>query len=115
MTELNVDGMALAPGVIETIASIAVNEVEGVASVGSSNTTGIRSVFAGKSSMQGIEVTLDEDENLSITVHIDAYYGYVLPELATQVRQAVVDAVAGQVGISVNTVDVYIDAIQFTG
>lgn len=28
MTELNVDGMALAPGVVETIVSIAANEVE---------------------------------------------------------------------------------------
>ena len=35
MNELNLDGMALAPGVVETIVSIAANEVEGVASVGS--------------------------------------------------------------------------------
>ena len=31
MSELNVEGMALAPGVVETIVSIAVSEVEGVA------------------------------------------------------------------------------------
>ena len=35
MSELNVEGMALAPGVVETIVSIAVSEVEGVACVGS--------------------------------------------------------------------------------
>ena len=45
MTELNVDGMALAPGVVETIVSIAANEVEGVACIGPSTTSGLRSVF----------------------------------------------------------------------
>ena len=48
MTELNVDGMALAPGVVETIVSIAANEVEGVACIGPSTTSGLRSVFGSK-------------------------------------------------------------------
>ena len=41
MNELNLDGMALAPGVVETIVSIAANEVEGVASVGSAAAGGL--------------------------------------------------------------------------
>ena len=45
MTELNVDGMALAPGVVETIVSIAANEVECASSVGSAAAGGLRSVF----------------------------------------------------------------------
>ena len=53
MTELNVDGMALAPGVVETIVSIAANEVEGVACIGPSTTSGLRSVFGSKPSTQG--------------------------------------------------------------
>lgn len=113
MTEFNVDGMALAPGVVETIASIAVNEVEGVASVGPSTMGGIRSMFAGKPSTQGIELSLDEDDNLLVSVHISVYYGNILPEIADSVRKAVADAVTSQVGISVSTVDVYIDALEF--
>lgn len=37
--ELYVDGLGLAPGVMETIVAIAAKEVEGVASVGSSTFT----------------------------------------------------------------------------
>ena len=50
MSELNVEGMALAPGVVETIVSIAVSEVEGVACVGSAGAQGrgIRAVFGQK-------------------------------------------------------------------
>ena len=46
--ELYVDGLGLAPGVMETIVAIAAKEVEGVASVGSSTFTGLRSRFAAK-------------------------------------------------------------------
>ena len=45
--------------------------------------------------------------------HIDAYFGQVLPEVADRVRNAVVDAVASQVGAEVASVDVYIDGLQF--
>ena len=113
MTDLNVDGMALAPGVVETIVSIAVGEVEGVASVGSSAAGGLRSVFAAKPSTQGIDIAVDEDDKLVISVRVDVYYGYVLPDLAANIRQAISDAVTSQVGIPVGSVDVYIDGMQF--
>ena len=115
MNELNLDGMALAPGVVETIVSIAANEVEGVASVGSAAAGGLRSVFGAKPSTQGIDIAVDDEEKLCVSVRIDVYYGHVLPELAAQVRMAVADAVASQVGIQVASVDVYIDGIQFAG
>ena len=110
MNELNLDGMALAPGVVETIVSIAANEVEGVASVGSAAAGGLRSVFGAKPSTQGIDIAVDEDDKLVISVR-----GYVLPDLAANLRQAVADAVASQVGAQVSSVDVYIDGIQFAG
>ena len=112
MNELNLDGMVLAPGVVETIVSIAANEVEGV---GSAAAGGLRSVFGAKPSTQGIDIAVDEDDKLVISVRVDVYYGYVLPELAANLRQAVADAVASQVGAQVSSVDVYIDGIQFAG
>ena len=112
MTELNVDGMALAPGVVETIVSIAANEVEGVACIGPS-TSGLRSVFGSKPSTQGIDITVDEEDKLHISIRVDVYYGYVLPDLAANIRQAISDAVTSQVGIPVGSVDVYIDGMQF--
>ena len=115
MTDLNVEGMALAPGVVDTIVSIAVSEVEGVASVGTASAAnrGLRSVFGAKPSTQGIEITVDDEDKLHIAVRIEVYYGYVLPEVAANLRRAVADAVASQVGVAVASVDVYIDGIQF--
>ena len=113
MSDLNVDGMAIAPSVVETIVSIAAKEVEGVACIGSSAVGGLRSMFASKPSTQGIEVEVGEDESLHITGRIEVDYGHVLPDLAVKVRESIADAVNGQVGASVSAIDVYIDGIQF--
>lgn len=116
MSDLNVEGMALAPGVVETIVSIAVSEVEGVASVGTPGVAkqGLKGVFSSKPSTQGIEIETDEDGKLTVTVRIEVQYGYALPKVAEAVREAVADAAASQVGVEVSSVDVYIDGIQFT-
>ena len=100
MSDLTVDGMALAPGVVETIVSIAVADVDGVASVGNAPAAsrGIRGVLGGKPSTSGIEIAADENDKLQISVRIDVYYGHVLPDVAAAVRQSVADAVASQVG-----------------
>lgn len=113
MTELNVEGMALAPGVVETIASMAANDVEGVASVGPSSPNPILSKLSNKSSNQGVEVSLDDDGKLQIAIHVEVYYGYSLPDLAAKLRQSISDAVTIQVGVPVGSIDVYIDAINF--
>ena len=105
--------MTLAPGVVDTIISITANEMEGVASVGSHMASGIRQIWASRPSTSGIETETDENGKLVVTLHIEVYYGYVLPELAEKLRQAISDALLVQVGIEVARVDVYVDGIQF--
>ena len=114
MTELNIDGMAIAPGVVETIVSLAAQSVDGVACIGDPTTSGIFSIIGGgKPSTQGIELDFDEEENLHVALRLHVKNNQVLPELAAEVRQAVADALNSQVGIAVGSVDIYIDGIQF--
>ena len=114
MTDLNIDGMAIAPGVVETIVSLAVRDVEGVSSVGDPTTNGIMTIIGGgKPSTQGIEIESGEDDELHISVRLHVKSGYVLPDVANNVRQAAADAINTQVGAKVGSVDIYIDGIQF--
>ncbi len=113
MTELSMKGMTLAPGVVETIISIATQEVEGVAFVGSAAESAIRQMFTAKPSTQGIGVDMEEDESMQVVVHIDVLYGYSLPQVADNVRRSIADALATQVGVRVDSVDVYVDGIKF--
>ena len=114
MSDLNIEGMTIAPGVVETIISLAARDVEGVASIGPATTSGIMDLIGGgRPSTHGIEVTTDENDELHVSIRMDVKSGNVLPDLAANVRRAVVDAVATQVGVKVAAVDIYIDGIQF--
>lgn len=115
MSDLNLQGMALADGVVETIISIAVQDIEGVASIGNSaSANGLLSAFQSKPATRGIEVLANEDDTLSVAIRIEVFYGFVLPDVADEVRRAISDAVLSQVGLKVGSVDVYIDGIQFS-
>ena len=114
MTEqLNANGMSVAPGVVDTIIAIAVSEVDGVASVGQNAGTSLRSRFSGKQTHPGIETVATPDGKLSITLHIEVRYGFVLPELAAEIRQSVSDALLVQIGVETAEVDIYVDGISF--
>lgn len=114
MTDLNIDGMNIAPGVVETIVSLAARDVDGVASVGDPATSGILTLIGGgKPSTQGVEVEVDDNSELHISISLCVKSGHVLPDLAADVRRAVVDAVNTQVGAKVGSVDIYIDGIHF--
>ena len=114
MTDLTIDGMNIAPGVVETIVSLATRDVAGVAGIGDQATNGILTIIAGgKPSTQGIEVDVDENNELHVSVSMQVKSGFVLPDVAADVRQAIADAVNTQVGAKVGSVDIYIDGIQF--
>ena len=113
MTDINIEGLAIAPGVIETIVSLAARDVAGVASVGDAATGGIRTFIGGKPSTQGVDIDMDENNDLHVSIRLVVESGNVLPDVAANVRQAISDAVSTQVGAKVGSVDVFIDGVQF--
>lgn len=114
-SELTIDGIGVSMDVVRTIVSLAAERVEGVASVGTrAFASGLISVFTAKppSSEPAVEASV-EDEKLAVTVHLSVFYGYQFTKLAQDVRQAVAEAVASQMGMEVCRVDVSIDGLVF--
>lgn len=109
----NVEGLSIAPGVMETIISVAAGEVDGVASIGSFATSGLRSMLASRPSTSGIETKMGEDGRLYVAVHVEVYHGYVLPELAAALRTAIAESLSTQAGVEVSSIDVFVDGLQF--
>lgn len=112
MSDVTKEGMAIAPGVVETIVALAVRDVPGVASVGMSP-TGLRALIAPKQATDGISVSTAEDGTLQVAVELHIIGGHSLTEIADQVRTQIADAVLSQAGMTVSRVDVRIDGIQF--
>lgn len=111
-----IEGITIAPGVVETIISLAAAEVPGVAGVGTAGAIStIRSAFNAGNAIptNGIRIEPLGDKQVAVTISIQAYYGYRLVEIAENVRKAIVDALAAQIGVTVTSVDVHVDALSF--
>lgn len=108
--EIRVAGLGVAPGVLDTIVTMAIDDIEGVAF--SSSGHGIGGIV-NRASGKAVEFTVDEEDAVNVRLHITAIYGMPLRVLAAKVQERVADAIRSQVGATVGTVDVYIDGIEF--
>lgn len=109
-TEMRFEGLDVAPGVLETIVTLAATEVDGVACIDGSGLAGLMQK-AGRT--KSVEVAVAEDGGFAVTVHMSVAYGRPLRAVAADVQKAVADALQSQTGHAASTVDVFIDAIVF--
>lgn len=110
--EIRLDGLGVAPGVLDTIVTLAAQSVEGVASVGASGLAGLVQKGRKKAS-RPVDVTFAEDNSVSASIHVQVTYGSKLRQVAREVQEAVADALGSQVGVNVAAVDVYVDGLVF--
>jgi uncharacterized alkaline shock family protein YloU len=111
--ELRVDGLGIAPGVLETIVTLAARNVDGVAGVcGSQGLAQLAQKAVAKQGSRCVDVAT-EDDAIAVSLHIDVAYGLPLREVGEAVKAAVADAIKSQLGAEVSRVDVFIDGLVF--
>lgn len=108
--EITLDGMKIAPSVLDTIVTMAVQGVEGV--VCSSSGQGISGLM-NRAAGKAVDFSLSDKGEVSVAVHVTAVYGTPLMDIGKKVKAEVADAIKSQVGASVASVDVFIDGIEF--
>lgn len=110
--EITLDGIGVASGVLETIAQVAAEGVDGVATI-PGTTGGLAGVVKKGSPSRGLIVEVGDDGALTASVRIAATYGRPLREIASDVQRAVTDALLSHTGQDVATVDVFVDGVVF--
>ena len=113
--ELFISGIGISRSVVSAIITRAVEHVEGVASVGEKDfASNLVSVFTKSSNPSVVPVESSVvDDKLNIVLHLSVFYGYPFTKLAEEVRNVVAEAVRGQIGYEVGTIDVCIDGLVF--
>jgi uncharacterized alkaline shock family protein YloU len=111
--EIKLEGLGVAPGVIETIVTLAAECVDGVAAVGAPGLAGLVQKGVAKGGSRAVDVTGTEDGSVAVDVHIHVVYGNKLLDVGRSVQAAVADAIASQVGVPVSSVNVYVDGVTF--
>lgn len=111
--EIRMEGLGVAPGVLDTIVTVATQSVEGVSCVGAPGLAGLVQKGVRKGAARAVDVSTSEDGRVQVSVHIHADYGAKLRSVAEQIQLAVSDALVSQVGVEVESVDVFVDGVVF--
>ncbi|TLM91624.1 MAG: Asp23/Gls24 family envelope stress response protein [Actinobacteria bacterium] len=111
--EIRLEGLGIAPGVLDTIVKLAAESVDGVAAVGAPGVAGLVQKGARKGTARAVDVCQGEDGVFDVTVHVQVTYGSKLREVARGIQVAVAEALASQLGADMGAVDVYIDGLVF--
>ncbi len=111
--EIHFEGLGIAPGVLDTIVTVAAQGVPGVAAIGAAGIAGF--VQRGrKGQARPVDVCRDEDGGITVTVHVQIEYGQNLRDVGAAVQRAISEAMKSQVGVDVAAVDVFVDGVVFT-
>ena len=110
--EIELEGIGVAPGVLETIALVAAEGVDGVSGVIGSQ-GGLAGLVQKGTAARGVCVQVNDDDTLVAAVRISAVYGRPLREIASDVQRAVTDALLTHTGQTVSSVDVFVDGVLF--
>ena len=97
--------------VIEMIAGVAANEVQGVAEMTGGFAGGISEILSGKKNYsKGIKVNINES-TVIIDVNIIVEYGARIPNVAFEIQKRVKTAVENMTGLNVEEVNVHVQGV----
>lgn len=96
--------------VLDIIAALATQEVEGVASLRGSFSDRAQEAFGRRVRGKGVEVVQD-DAGLTIDLYVYLNYGVSVPKLAVQIQERVKMQIAAMTELSVNAVNVHVEGM----
>ncbi|ANB56087.1 asp23 family protein [Anoxybacillus sp. B7M1] len=101
----------IAPEVIEVIAGIAANEVEGVAQMRGNFAAGVVERFGKKNHGKGVKVDVKE-EGVAIDIYCLVQFGVSIPNVAKKIQENVRQALFNMTGLETSEINVHIVGIQ---
>ena len=97
--------------VLADIAGLALKEIDGVSLASGSFWNQCAGIFT-KNSCQGISVTMDKDNQITIAVQILVRYGLNIPEIAQRAQDAIRRTVEKTTDINLRDVNVNVHGIE---
>lgn len=99
--------------VLAVIAAAAALEVEGVGSLAANLGSDLVEMLGGRKNLsKGVHLTVT-DENIAVDISILIKYGYVVPEVAKHVQDAVYTAIENMSGLTPECVNVHVAGVTF--
>lgn len=98
--------------VLSAIAGAAALDVEGIAGLGTGLGADMAAMVSRKSLTRSVRLDMENDE-VSVGIAVLVKYGYVVPDVAREVQEAVKTAVENTSGLNVACVNVTVAGVSF--
>lgn len=98
--------------VLAALAGAAALDVEGVGTLGSGLGSDVAAMVNRKVLSKGVKVSVEEDR-VSVDISLMVKYGYVVPDVARNVQDAIASAVENTSGLQVSCVNVSVAGVVF--
>ncbi|GLI55983.1 alkaline-shock protein [Propionigenium maris DSM 9537] len=109
MTELG--NIKIADDVVKVVASKAATDVKGIYKLAGGVADEVNKILGKKRLTHGVKVEVGEKE-CSIEAYVIVEYGFPIPEVATEVQEAIVKSVTELTGLKVVEVNVYVQDVK---
>ena len=96
---------------ISSIITSAASKAKGVASI--STESGIINKFTSKDGFDGMEIVITHSNMVVISLSINAYYGYPLPEIVSELQNAIKQDIEEQTNFKVKAINVNVVGVVF--
>lgn len=104
-------GIAIAPDVIESIAGITVDQIDGVHLIGNNISKGFNTILGRDSLGLGTKL-IEDDRGLVINVSVMLDFGVSVPQVATKVQDRVKQQMLFMTEIVINEVNVQVNGMM---
>ncbi|WP_215509743.1 Asp23/Gls24 family envelope stress response protein [Limosilactobacillus fermentum] len=101
----------IAPRVIEIIAGIAANEIDGVSKMHGSLANNVGELLGRSDRRRGVKLFNKDDQTLAIDVDVYLDYGAQLPKVAAEIQGKVTQQVALMTDLTVSEVNVHVQGV----
>ncbi|MGY0266650.1 Asp23/Gls24 family envelope stress response protein [Limosilactobacillus fermentum] len=101
----------IAPRVIEIIAGIAANEIDGVSKMHGSLANNVGELLGRSDRRRGVKLFNKDDQTLAIDVDVYLDYGAQLPKVAAEIQDKVTQQVALMTDLTVSEVNVHVQGV----
>lgn len=96
---------------IASIISSSASKAKGVASI--TTESGIINKFTSKNGYDGMEIVFTPSNMVVISISINAYFGYSLPEIISELQSTIKQNVEEQTGFKVKAINVNVIGVAF--
>ncbi len=110
--EEELGSVSISEEVLAAIAGAAAIDVEGVGALGSGLGSDVVAMVNRKTLSKGVRLAVDGDQ-VQVDIAVMVKYGYVVPEVARAVQDAIMSAVENTSGLKVSRVNVTVAGVTF--